>query len=67
MLPPKEVCGEVSPVENLAGVGAIMALLDKKRRAEAVEVYKHIKFLELAREPGFSKRFAESTVFPPLD
>lgn len=67
MLPPKEVCGEVRPMENLAGVGAIMALLDKKRRTEAMEVSKRIKFLELAQEPGFAERFAEATFFPPLD
>jgi uncharacterized 2Fe-2S/4Fe-4S cluster protein (DUF4445 family) len=64
MLPRKEMCGEIVPQENLAGVGAIMGLLDKKLRIEAAEVSRHIKFLELGQEPDFVMKFAKATNFP---
>jgi len=67
MLPREVLSGEVLPLDNLAGVGSIMALLDKKRRAEAAELSRQIKFLELAQEPDFAIRFPESTIFPPLE
>jgi len=64
MLPRKKICGEIIPQENLAGVGAIMGLLDKKLRIEAAEVSRDIKFLELAKEPDFAMKFANATNFP---
>ena len=64
MLPRKKICGEIIPQENLAGVGAIMGLLDKKLRSEAAEVSRDIKFLELAKEPDFAMKFANATNFP---
>jgi uncharacterized 2Fe-2S/4Fe-4S cluster protein (DUF4445 family) len=67
MLPQAALTGEVVSVENLAGVGAVMALLDKERRVEAVELSGQVKFLELALDPDFAKRFAESTAFPPIE
>jgi uncharacterized 2Fe-2S/4Fe-4S cluster protein (DUF4445 family) len=66
MLPSEELCGEVIPLDNLAGVGAIKALLDKKKRDEAAELSNQIRFIELAQEPDFTKKFIESTAFPPL-
>ena len=53
--------------ENLAGVGVIMALLDKKRRPEAAQLAREIKFLELAQEPDFAMRFPEATGFPEFN
>ena len=67
MLPREVLSGKVLPLDNLAVVGSIMDLLDKKCRAEAVELSRQIKFLELAQEPDFAVRFPESTIFPPLD
>ncbi|MBW1861809.1 MAG: DUF4445 domain-containing protein [Deltaproteobacteria bacterium] len=67
MLPCEVLSGEVLTLNNLAGVGSIIALLDKKPRAEAAELSRRIKFLELAQEPDFAVRFPESTAFPPLD
>ena len=67
MLPREVLGGEVLPRNNLAGVGAIMALLDRKRREEAAEASRHIKFLELAQEADFNMRFAEATAFPPIE
>lgn len=67
MVLPKEICGEVIALENLAGVGAIMALLDKNRRAEAIELSHRVKFLELAQEPDFETKFLEFMTFPPVE
>ena len=67
MLPPEVVGGEVLSLENLAGVGAIMALLDKSQREEAAKVSQTTKFLELALDPDFAVRFPENTIFPSLD
>lgn len=67
MLPPEAMAGEVLTVDNLAGVGGIMALLDKKCRAEAARLSRRVAFLELAKEADFAKRFSEATVFPLLE
>lgn len=67
MLPPQAVAGEVLSLNNLAGVGAIMALLDRKRREEAQQVSREIRFIELAMDPDFAERFAKGTAFPPRD
>jgi uncharacterized 2Fe-2S/4Fe-4S cluster protein (DUF4445 family) len=67
MLPQAVLAGEVLPMDNLAGVGAIMALLDRKARLEAADLSERIRFLELAQEPDFAIRFPESTTFPSLE
>jgi uncharacterized 2Fe-2S/4Fe-4S cluster protein (DUF4445 family) len=67
MLPPGMQTGEVNSMDNLAGVGVVMALLDKNRRAEAAELSKQVSFMELAREPDFQTRFSQALIFPPLD
>ena len=54
----------VKVVENAAGVGAIIALLDQKRRKEASELVKKIHFLELAGEQKFWLEFAMAMRFP---
>jgi len=67
MLPREAVKGEVLSLDNLAGVGAIMALLDKKQRDEAARLASTTRFIELAMDPEFNTRFPEATVFPPLE
>ncbi len=64
MLPPEAVAGDVEAMDNLAGVGAIKALLDKKERARLDEIRKRIRFIELAGEPDFAMEFARATFFP---
>ena len=66
MLPPAIAQGSVIPKDNLAGVGIVMALLDKKMRSEARTLCRRIRCLELASEPDFAMAFAQATVFPPL-
>lgn len=67
MLPPAAVAGEVQAMENLAGVGAIIALLDQEKRTEAEMLSRRTRFVELAMEADFTMRFAEATAFPALE
>ena len=66
MLPPAVADGAVIPKENLAGVGVVMALLDRRLRAEARRLCRRIRYLELAAEPDFAMAFARATAFPEL-
>ena len=45
-------------VGNAAGTGAKMALLSRKVRSEAVQIAKHVQYVELTTEPGFTDTFA---------
>ena len=67
MLPPAVAQGEVNARDNLAGVGVVMALLDKKLRSEARALCRRIRYLELASRPDFATAFALSTAFPEID
>jgi uncharacterized 2Fe-2S/4Fe-4S cluster protein (DUF4445 family) len=66
MLPREALSGEVLSLDNLAGVGAIMALLDKKKRKEAARLSQTTRFIELSLDPNFAIRFPMCTIFPPL-
>ncbi|MFO7715996.1 ASKHA domain-containing protein [Desulfosarcina sp.] len=66
MLPPAVADGLVMPKDNLAGVGVVMALLDKKLRAEARDLCRRIRYLELASEPDFATAFSRATAFPEV-
>ncbi len=50
--------------DNLAGVGAIMALLDKKARRDIEHIRGRMACIELAREGRFADEFAAATLFP---
>ncbi|MCG6907952.1 MAG: ASKHA domain-containing protein, partial [Desulfobacteraceae bacterium] len=65
--PPVAVAGEVLVRENLAGVGAVMALMDRRARARVRALARSITVVELAHEPDFQARFVRATQFPPLD
>ena len=67
MLPPGSFNGDVRPRDNLAGVGAIVALLNREWREEVSRISRGIRFIELAGDPAFAMRFARSTSFPALD
>ncbi|RLB74944.1 MAG: ferredoxin, partial [Deltaproteobacteria bacterium] len=66
MLPPAAVSGEVLSLDNLAGVGAILALLAKEERERAAWIGKNTKFVELATDSEFNVRFPQATAFPPM-
>lgn len=64
MLPPAVAQAEVLPEDNLAGVGVVMTLLNKKNRTEARNLCRRIRYLELASDADFAEAFAKATTFP---
>ena len=66
MLPKSAFGGEVLSLENLAGVGAVLALVDKKNREYASTLAQKAYTVDLALDPEFAVRFAEGTLFPAL-
>jgi uncharacterized 2Fe-2S/4Fe-4S cluster protein (DUF4445 family) len=67
MLPPMVCENDIIAAENLAGTGAVMALLDKAFEAEVRTMARRVSFIDLASEPGFVERFSAATRFPSLD
>ncbi|MGD9163030.1 MAG: ASKHA domain-containing protein [Desulfobacteraceae bacterium] len=63
MLPDVETLGEVISRDNLAGEGAVMALLDKEARKEAEIIKRETQYMNLAEQPEFMERFVENTGF----
>jgi uncharacterized 2Fe-2S/4Fe-4S cluster protein (DUF4445 family) len=63
MLPGEETVDHVIVVENAAGTGAILALLDRGRREEARELSTRIRFIELAEDPEFAAEFPTAMAF----
>jgi len=53
-------------VGNAAGDGARIALLNMDKRAEADEMAKQVKYIELTVEPGFEKIFTQSMWLPHM-
>jgi len=66
LLSPRDRHGAVSSAPNLAGTGAIMALLDMRQRTKIETRAPGIKFLDLAAELDFTARFAAATRFPKI-
>jgi uncharacterized 2Fe-2S/4Fe-4S cluster protein (DUF4445 family) len=64
MLPRRLQNTPVEIVENAAGVGAVMALLDRRRRREVLALQRDIRFVELAGDPEFSSEFTAAINFP---
>ncbi len=67
MLPPMICENDMIAAENLAGTGAVMALLDKAFETEVRTMAREVSFIELASEPGFVERFSAATRFPDLE
>ncbi len=55
---------EFRQVGNAAGVGARMALLSKKHRGVALDVSRSVRYIELARHPGFEQELSRSMLLP---
>lgn len=66
LLVPGDLHGQVASVPNLAGTGAIMALLNRHQRTLIESRAPDIHFLDLAAEPDFTSRFAAATRFPKI-
>jgi uncharacterized 2Fe-2S/4Fe-4S cluster protein (DUF4445 family) len=67
MLPPMVCENDMIAAENLAGTGAVMALLNKTYETEVRTMARQVTFIDLASEPGFVERFSAATRFPSLD
>jgi uncharacterized 2Fe-2S/4Fe-4S cluster protein (DUF4445 family) len=52
------------PMDSLAGVGAIRALLDGNARSEVEGLHDSIGHVDLAKEPGFHTGLAKHMTFP---
>ncbi len=63
MLPDVGTLGKVISRDNLAGEGAVMALLDKDTSKEAEEIKSKTRYMNLAEQPEFMERFVENTGF----
>ncbi|MBN1886683.1 MAG: DUF4445 domain-containing protein [Thermoflexales bacterium] len=50
----------VTQVGNAAGTGARLALISRAQRQKAHELAQRVRYLELARSPGFMRTFAEA-------
>ncbi len=61
---PDDLGANVKVAENAAGMGAILALLDRKRRLEAVALAGMVRFVELAEEPDFQMEYILGMNFP---
>jgi uncharacterized 2Fe-2S/4Fe-4S cluster protein (DUF4445 family) len=64
MLPPSVLSGAVTPKTNLAGAGAVMALVNRNHRAHVDRLYEKTRFVEMAMDPRFAQTFARATAFP---
>jgi uncharacterized 2Fe-2S/4Fe-4S cluster protein (DUF4445 family) len=67
MLPPLVCENHMIAEENLAGTGAVMALLDNAFETEVRTMARQVSFIDLASEPGFVERFSAATRFPFLN
>lgn len=65
MIPKEAATGQVLVVDNAAGLGAVMALLDSGKRELARSLTQKVEVVELAQEPDFSQAFFEALEFPP--
>lgn len=55
---------EIQTVGNAAGAGARLALLSVKKRKEAGQIARQVKFIETAAKEEFSKCFSRAMLFP---
>lgn len=61
MLPPGHMVMRTQVVENAAGHGAVLSLLDVGIREEAARLARKIQVLELAEKPDFNEEFVSAT------
>ena len=59
-------CGleNVSSVGNAAGDGALLALLDREKRAEADRISRMVEYIELTTDTSFTDEFVRAMAFP---
>ena len=57
----------VLAVGNAAGYGALMALINRRKRTEAIKIVRGVRYIELTAESEFQSRFIAGTNFPEQD
>jgi len=62
---PKMPVEKITFIGNAALSGAKMALVSGKMRAEAAEISRRNRYVELAGRPDFQTIFADAMIFPP--
>ena len=66
MLPDRRLLGTIETVENAAGMGAVMALLDEGKNRRANELAGLVRVVELNQQADFNDRFIQALGFPPV-
>ena len=62
---PDVICRKgIDTTPNLAGAGAVMALLDQSKRTDVQAVFQNIHTLDLNRVPDFVSKLSKATGFP---
>ncbi|MEM1515608.1 MAG: ASKHA domain-containing protein [Candidatus Bathyarchaeia archaeon] len=64
---PEIPLSKIRAVGNAAGTGARICLVSKSMRGKAEEIYRIVKYVELAAEPDFQAEFLNSQFLPYAD
>lgn len=59
---PQGIGGKIKIMENAAGKGACMALLDIRKRKEAIEIANRLQYVDLSQDPDFYELFVGGLV-----
>lgn len=60
---PEECRGRIHGIGNAAGEGAKLAISDEKYWMQAIQIQKHVEFVELASEKDFQEQFVRNLDF----
>ena len=60
---PKEAAGRIVPIGNAAGAGAVLVLLNDKKRKKCAAIQKAGEHVELGNNPYFMERYIECMSF----
>lgn len=60
---PKAAAGRIVPIQNAAGTGAVLALLNDYKRKKFAAIQKKAEHVELGNNPDFMKKYIECMSF----
>ncbi len=63
---PEECLDRVNLIGNSAKTGAVLCLLSKEKRDEAVSTARKVKYIELSCYPNYDRLFADCLCFPEV-
>jgi len=67
MIPGRILEGTIETMNNAAGIGAVKALLNHEYRIKAQSVSQEIQCFDLGKYLDFSNKFAEASMFAPIN